>query len=52
MLANEAGIKASAWTVKRAMGTLHYWKCIACEKGWVSPFNAKRRVKDTEKALF
>ena len=51
-LANEAGVKASARTVERAMGTLHYRKCIACEKGWVSPSNAERRAKDAEKALF
>jgi len=32
-LAHEAGIKACPRTVERAMGTLHYRKCIACEKG-------------------
>lgn len=51
-LANEAGITASARTVERAMGTLHYRKCIACEKGWVSPSNAGRRVKAAQLALF
>jgi hypothetical protein len=51
-LGNEAGIKASARTIERAMGTLHYRKCIACEKGWVSPSNAQRRMRDAEKALF
>jgi len=50
-LANEAGIKASPRTVERAMGTLHYRKCIACEKGWVSSSNAERRVRDAERAL-
>jgi len=43
-LAIEAGIYTSARTVERAMGTFGYRKCIACEKGFVSPSNAKRRV--------
>lgn len=34
------------------MGTLYYRKCIACEKGWVSPANAERRVKAAQLALF
>lgn len=33
------------------MGTLGYRKCIACEKGFVSPFNAERRVKAARIAL-
>lgn len=44
-LALEAGIsRVSSRTIERAMGTLGYRKCIACEKGFVSPNNAKRRV--------
>jgi len=50
-LANEAGIKACPQTVKTAMGTLQYRKCIACEKGCVSPSNAKRRIEDAKRAL-
>lgn len=33
------------------MGTLGYRKCIACEKGFVSPLNAERRVKAAQTAL-
>ncbi|KAK0655334.1 hypothetical protein B0T16DRAFT_396719, partial [Cercophora newfieldiana] len=51
-LGNEAGVKASARTIERAMGTLQYRKCIACEKGWVSPSNAEQRVKAARLALF
>ena len=51
-LAMIAGIQASARTVERAMGTLKYRKCIACEKGFVSLSNAKRRVKAAKLALY
>ena len=50
-LANEAKVEASSRTIERAMGTLQYRKCIACEKGWVSPSNAVRRVKAAHLAL-
>ena len=50
-LAIEAGIYASARIVERAMGTFGYRKCIACEKGFVSPSNAKRRVQAAKLAL-
>jgi len=50
-LANEAKVEASSRTIERAMGTLQYRKCIACEKGWVSPSNAARRVKAAHLAL-
>lgn len=50
-LGNTAGIQASARTIERAMGTLKYRKCIACQKGWVSPSHAKRRIHDAELAL-
>ena len=33
-------------------GTLGYRKCIACEKGFVSPYNAQRRIKAAQTALF
>jgi len=42
---------ASSRTIQRAMGTLGYRKCITCEKGWVSPSDAKRRVEAAKIAL-
>jgi len=50
-LAIKVGIHASARTVQRAIGTLRYRKCIACEKGFVSPSNAKRRLEAAKLAL-
>lgn len=66
-LALATGISGiSLYTIARAMGmfplffcllcltfagTLGYRKCIACEKGFVSPFNAQRRVKAAQTAL-
>jgi transposase len=44
-LAYEAGLDVSARTLRRAMGTLDYHKCIACRRGWVSQAAAKRRVE-------
>ncbi|KAI9883088.1 MAG: hypothetical protein M1823_005142 [Watsoniomyces obsoletus] len=41
----EAGVEASGKTIKRALGSLNYHKCIACTKGWVSPQTAEHRVK-------
>jgi hypothetical protein len=35
-LGYEAGLDVSVDTIRRAMGTLNYHKCIACQKGWVS----------------
>jgi len=35
-----------------SIGTLGYRKCIAWEKGFVSPFNAERRTKAAQTALF
>ena len=39
----EAGVDCSGRTIKRAMGTMNYHKCIACKKGWVNPSLAKVR---------
>jgi len=52
-LALEASISIpiSSRTIERAMGTLDYRKCIACEKGFISPYNAKRRVAAAKLAL-
>jgi hypothetical protein len=44
-LAYESGLDVSTRTIRRAMGTLDYHKCIACRKGWVNQETAKRRVE-------
>ena len=44
-LGYEVGLDCSERTVKNAMGTMDYHKCIACRKGWVTPSTAKRRVE-------
>ena len=44
-LAYEVGIEGVAPdTIKRAMGTMDYSKCIACRKGWYSKKAAQNRV--------
>jgi hypothetical protein len=52
-LALEAGVDCDCHprTIQRALGTLGYRKCIACEKRWVSPLSAARRLVDAKKAL-
>ena len=52
MLAYEANLNVSPWTMKREMHQLNWWKCIACRKSYVSPDHAKRRVNWAEEALF
>jgi hypothetical protein len=47
-LAYESGLDVSPRTVKRAMGTLDYHKCIACRKGWVSEKTAEKRLEWAE----
>jgi len=42
---NKAGIEASSRNVKRIIGTLHYKKCITCEKGWFYPLTLKEGSK-------
>lgn len=44
-LAIEAGIEASARTIQRAMGTMAYRRCIACQKSWISPSLATKRLQ-------
>src|SRR4051812_8375298 len=45
-LAYEAGIEGVAPdTIKRAMGSMDYHKCIACRKGWYLKKAAKNRVE-------
>ena len=47
----EAQIEASEATIRRAMGTLDYHKCLACERGWQSPTSKKNRVQSSELML-
>jgi hypothetical protein len=44
-LAYEADLDVSVDTIRRAMGTLDYHKCIACRKTWISDDLRKRRKK-------
>jgi hypothetical protein len=41
----EAGIEASGRTIRRALGTMQYRRCIACQKSWVSPSLAAKRLQ-------
>ncbi|KAF1978853.1 hypothetical protein BU23DRAFT_586691 [Bimuria novae-zelandiae CBS 107.79] len=50
-LAYESGLDVSWRTVKRAMGTLNYHKCIACRKGWVNKATAANRKQYAELML-
>ncbi|KAF1938862.1 hypothetical protein EJ02DRAFT_498537 [Clathrospora elynae] len=50
-LANELDFGVSGWTLKRALGSLDYHKCMACVKGWVSKRSAKMRVQHAETYL-
>lgn len=44
-LGTEVGLDISGATIKRAMGTLQYKKCLACRRGWVSKSTAEKRLK-------
>jgi len=41
----EMSLECSGNTVKRAMGTMNYHKCVACRKGWFSQRTATKRVE-------
>ena len=41
----EVGLEVSGRTIQQALGTMDYHKCIACDKGWVSPKVAKKRLE-------
>jgi hypothetical protein len=43
-LGEACGVKAHGRTIKRAMGSMGYHKCISCAKGWVTPTTAEARV--------
>jgi transposase len=45
----EVGLDVSGRTIQRALGSLEYSKCIACQRGWV---NAKTAVRRLEWAKF
>ena len=42
-LGYEVGLECTGETVKNAMGSMHYRKCIACKKGWVNERTARDR---------
>jgi hypothetical protein len=41
----EVGLDVSINTIKRTMGTLDYRKYIACQRDWISPKTAVRRLE-------
>jgi hypothetical protein len=43
-LGYEVGLECRGRIIERAMGTMDYHKCIACQRGWVNPKTAKNRV--------
>jgi len=43
----EVGLKCSDNTIKRAMRTMNYHKCIVCRKSWISFKTATKRVEYT-----
>ncbi|KAF2869638.1 hypothetical protein BDV95DRAFT_82469 [Massariosphaeria phaeospora] len=47
-LAYESGLDVSKDTIRRAIGTLNYHKCLACKKGWVNKATAERRREYAE----
>ncbi len=47
----EAQVEASEATIQRAMGTLQYHKCFACQRGWQSSSSKKNRVQFAESML-
>ncbi len=47
----EAEVDASGDTIKRAMNTMEYQKCVACTKSWTAPATVKQRLKYTQTML-
>ncbi|KAI9887862.1 MAG: hypothetical protein M1823_000384, partial [Watsoniomyces obsoletus] len=47
----EAGVDACGDTIKSAMGTMGYRKCIACTKSWTAPPTAERRLAYAKEML-
>ena len=46
-----AGKLVSGRTLQKVMGRLDYYKCVACQKGWVSKDLAKRRLAFAKEML-
>jgi hypothetical protein len=44
-IGTEVGLDLSGRTIRRALGTMKYHKCIACRKGWVNKATAEKRVE-------
>ena len=44
-LGYEVGLECSGRTIKKAMGTIDYHKCIACRRGWVNEKTRKDRLE-------
>ncbi len=47
-LGYEAGLDVSGRTIQRRMGTMDYYKCIACRKGWCNERIKTRRLEYAE----
>jgi hypothetical protein len=50
-LGTEVGLNVCGRTIKRALGTMEYHKCIACKKGWVNHGTAELRVEHAHRML-
>lgn len=44
-LGYELGLECSGRTIRKAMGTMEYHKCIACRRGWVNEKTRKDRLE-------
>ena len=44
-LAYEANLNVSGRTIQRAMHQLHFRRCLTCQKAWISPAKARKRVE-------
>lgn len=44
-LGYEVGLECSGRTIRKAMGTMEYHKCIACRRGWVNEKTRKDRLE-------
>lgn len=50
-LGQEVGVDVCGKTIQRTMGAKDYRKCIACQKGWVSPDTAAYRMEFARRML-
>lgn len=44
-MGTEAGVEGCTRTIKNAIGSMDYYQCVACQRGWQSPASAKNRVE-------